>query len=72
VLHPADMTARLESAASSNAPPESRRADAKAAGVKFGRKSTLTPHQQREAMIRWRYSVPFFTSFSFPLLSPVR
>jgi DNA invertase Pin-like site-specific DNA recombinase len=25
------------------------RADAKAKGVKFGRKPTLTPHQQREA-----------------------
>jgi len=28
------------------------RADAKAAGVKFGRKPSLTPHQQREAMKR--------------------
>ena len=28
------------------------RADAKAAGVKFGRKPTLTPHQQREARQR--------------------
>ncbi len=28
------------------------RADAKAAGVKFGRKPTLTPHQQREALKR--------------------
>jgi len=28
------------------------RADAKAAGVKFGRKHTLTPHQQREARQR--------------------
>ena len=28
------------------------RADAKAKGVKFGRKPTLTPHQQREAIKR--------------------
>ena len=28
------------------------RADAKAAGVKFGRKPSLTPHQQREALKR--------------------
>jgi DNA invertase Pin-like site-specific DNA recombinase len=28
------------------------RADAKAKGVKFGRKPTLTPHQQREAIRR--------------------
>ncbi|RYF52042.1 MAG: recombinase family protein, partial [Cytophagaceae bacterium] len=28
------------------------RADAKAAGVKFGRKPALTPHQQREALKR--------------------
>jgi len=28
------------------------RADAKAAGVKFGRKPTLTPHQQTEALKR--------------------
>jgi DNA invertase Pin-like site-specific DNA recombinase len=31
---------------------ERGRADAKAKGVKFGRKPTLTPHQQREARER--------------------
>jgi DNA invertase Pin-like site-specific DNA recombinase len=32
--------------------PARGRADAQARGVKFGRKSSLTPHQQREAVAR--------------------
>jgi DNA invertase Pin-like site-specific DNA recombinase len=39
-------------AASSNAQRAAGPTDAKAKGVKFGRKPTLTPHQQREARKR--------------------